>query len=79
MEKELTGRNKWGFASNCIPRDLTYVLVSLFFLTFIQYTCGFTNQQFIVLSSIIVSSASFIILLNVSCRSSAVDSSPVTI
>ena len=54
MEKELTGRNKWGFASNCIPRDLTYVLVSLFFLTFIQYTCGFTNQQFIVLSSIIV-------------------------
>ena len=54
MEKEISKRSKWGFVANCTPRDLTYILVSLFFLTFVQYTCGFTVEQFTVLSTIII-------------------------
>ncbi len=54
MENELSNRNKWGFSTGCTFRDLTYVLVSLFFLTFIQYTAGLSALQFSVLSGIII-------------------------
>lgn len=54
MENELSNRNKWGFASGCTFRDLTYVLVSLFFITFIQYTAGLNAIQFGVLNGIII-------------------------
>lgn len=54
MEKELNARNKWGFSSGCTGRDLSYTLVSLFFLTFVQYTCKLTAAQFSALSIIII-------------------------
>ena len=47
-------RNKWCYTTGCIGRDLTYTLVSLFFLTYIQYTNLLNTNQFVVLSVIIV-------------------------
>ena len=47
-------RNKWCYTTGCIGRDLTYTLVSLFFLTYIQYTNLLNTKQFLVLSVIIV-------------------------
>ena len=47
-------RNKWCLSLGCIGRDMCYTLVSLFLLTYLQYTGLFNTQQFIVLSAIIV-------------------------
>lgn len=47
-------RSKWCYASGCTGRDLCYTLVSLFLLTYIQYTNLVNTTQFIVLSIIIV-------------------------
>ena len=47
-------RNKWCLSLGCIGRDMCYTLVSLFLLTYLQYTGLFDTQQFIVLSAIIV-------------------------
>lgn len=47
-------RNKWCYTTGCVGRDLTYTLVSLFFLTYIQYTNLLNTNQFLVLSVIIV-------------------------
>ena len=47
-------RNKWCYTAGCTGRDLTYTLVSLFFLTYIQYTNLLNTNQFVVLSVIIV-------------------------
>ena len=38
IENMNNNRNKWCYTTGCIGRDLTYTLVSLFFLTYIQYT-----------------------------------------
>lgn len=55
MKKSLLNkRNKWIFASGGTSRDLTYTLVTLFLLTYLQYTGLFQQvTQFIVLSVII--------------------------
>ena len=50
----LNKRNKWCLSLGCIGRDMSYTLVSLFLLTYLQYTGLFNTQQFIVLSVIIV-------------------------
>ena len=47
-------RSKWCFASGCVGRDLCYTLVSLFLLTYIQFTNLVNDAQFLVLSVIIV-------------------------
>ena len=47
-------RSKWCYASGCSGRDLCYTLVSLFLLTYIQYTNLVNTAQFLVLSVIIV-------------------------
>lgn len=47
-------RSKWCFAVGCTGRDLCYTLVSLFLLTYIQYTNLVNTDQFMVLTAIIV-------------------------
>lgn len=54
METSLSKKTFWSFSSSCAGRDLTYTLVSLFFITFVQYTCGLSTKQFSVLSIIII-------------------------
>lgn len=50
----LNKRNKWSLSLGCIGRDMSYTLVSLFLLTYLQYTGLFNQTQFLVLSIIIV-------------------------
>ena len=47
-------RSKWCYASGCTGRDLCYTMVSLFLLTYIQYTNLVNPTQFLALSVIIV-------------------------
>ena len=47
-------RSKWSFAVGCTGRDMCYTLVSLFLLTYIQYTNLVNEAQFLVLTIIIV-------------------------
>jgi len=47
-------RNKWCLSIGCIGRDACYTLVSLFLLTYIQYTGLVDTKQFLVLTIIIV-------------------------
>ena len=53
MDK-VNARNKWSLSIGCIGRDLTYTLVSLFLLTYLQFTGLFNTSQFLVLTVIIV-------------------------
>ena len=50
----ITKRSKWSYAIGCTGRDLCYTLVSLFLLTYIQFTNLVNDVQFLVLSVIIV-------------------------
>ena len=50
----LNKRNKWSLSIGCIGRDLCYTLVSLFLLTYLQYTGLFNTTQFVVMSIIII-------------------------
>lgn len=52
--QKVNARNKWSLAIGCVGRDLCYTLVSLFLLTYLQFTGLFNTTQFIVLSAIIV-------------------------
>ena len=54
MKEEISKKEKWCYASSSIGRDAAGTLVSLFFITFIQFTCGFTPKQFQVISFIII-------------------------
>ena len=47
-------RNKWCLSIGCTGRDLCYILVSMFLLTYIQYTGLVNTEQFVVLTIIIV-------------------------
>lgn len=47
-------KNEWFYSTGCIGRDMTYTLVSLFLLTFVQYTSGLTNAQFSVVVIVMV-------------------------
>ncbi len=51
---KVNARNKWSLSIGCIGRDMTYTLVSLFLLTYLQYTGLFTTAQFGVITIIIV-------------------------
>lgn len=50
----LNKRNKWSLSIGCIGRDLCYTLVSLFLLTYLQYTGLFNTTQFVVMSIVII-------------------------
>ena len=50
----ITKRSKWSYAIGCTGRDMCYTLVSMFLLIYIQYTNLVNEQQFLVLSAIIV-------------------------
>lgn len=54
MKAEISKKEKWCYASSSLGRDLACTLVNLFFITFIQFTCGFTPKQFQVISLIII-------------------------
>lgn len=47
-------KSKWSYAIGCTGRDMCYTLVSLFLLTYIQYTNLVNTTQFTVLTIIIV-------------------------
>lgn len=51
---KVNARNKWSLSIGCIGRDMSYVLVSMFLLTYLQYTGLFNTAQFGVLTIIIV-------------------------
>lgn len=51
---KLDARTKWTYSIGSVGRDAGYTLVSMFFLTYIQYTMNLTVAQFSVLSFIMV-------------------------
>lgn len=51
--EQINKRNKWSLSIGAIGRDLSYTLVSLFLLTYLQYTGLFNTTQFLVLTIII--------------------------
>ena len=53
MEK-LDYRTKWSYSIGATGRDAAYALVSMYLMTYIQYTMKLTVAQFGVISAIIV-------------------------
>ena len=53
--QKVNNRNKWSLSVGCVGRDLCYTLVSLFLLTYLQFTGLFNTSQFLVLSVRVVS------------------------
>ncbi len=53
MEK-LDGRTKWSYTIGATGRDMAYALVSMFLLTYIQYTIKLSVAQYGVISIIVV-------------------------
>lgn len=49
MEHTVSRKNKWCYSTGCIGRDMTYTLVSMFLLTYVQYTTNLTDFQFSIL------------------------------
>lgn len=52
-DKEFTV-TKWTYSAGGIGRDMAYTLVSMFLITYIQYTMNLTTAQFTAISTIIV-------------------------
>ncbi len=50
----ITKRNKWSYSVGCIGRDMMFILVSMFILSYIQYTMNLTVAQFSVVSAIMI-------------------------
>ena len=50
----ITKRNKWSYSVGCIGRDMVFVLVSMFILSYIQYTMDLSVVQFSVISGIMI-------------------------
>ncbi len=50
MNTGLSPRTKWSYCIGATGRDAAYVLVSMFILTYIQYTMKLTTPQFAVIS-----------------------------
>lgn len=53
MEK-LDGRTKWSYSIGATGRDMAYALVSMYLMTYIQYTMKLSVAQFMAISVIIV-------------------------
>ena len=55
MKKEcLDGRTKWCYCIGATGRDAAYALVSMYLLTYVQYTMKLTVAQFGVISACMV-------------------------
>ena len=54
MGNKLDGRTKWSYAIGATGRDAAYALVSMYLMTYIQYTMKLTVAQFGAISVIIV-------------------------
>ncbi len=54
MEQSLNKRTKWSYTIGATGRDAAYALVSMYLMTYIQYTMKLTVSQFAVISAIIV-------------------------
>ena len=54
MDNKLDKRTKWSYCIGATGRDMAYALVSMFLLTYIQYTMKLTVAQYAVISAIMV-------------------------
>lgn len=54
MKEKLDKRTKWSYCIGATGRDMAYTLVSMFLLTYIQYTMSLTVAQYAVISTIVV-------------------------
>lgn len=54
MNTKLDKRTKWSYCIGATGRDMAYTLVSMFLLTYIQYTMKLTVAQFAAISAIVV-------------------------
>ncbi|MBR5992967.1 MAG: MFS transporter [Lachnospiraceae bacterium] len=52
--RKLDKRTKWSYCIGATGRDMAYTLVSMFLLTYIQYTMKLTVAQFATISAIVV-------------------------
>ncbi len=52
--RKLDKRTKWSYCVGATGRDMAYTLVSMFLLTYIQYTMKLTVAQFATISAIVV-------------------------
>lgn len=53
MNEKLDNRTKWTYCVGAVGRDAAYALVSMFLLTYIQYTIGLTAAQYATVSAIV--------------------------
>ncbi len=51
--KDLDKRTKWSYCIGATGRDMAYTLVSMYLLTYIQYTMKLSAAQFAVISGCI--------------------------
>ena len=54
MTEKLDSRTKWSYTVGATGRDMAYTLVSMFLMTYIQYTVKLSVAQFAVISAIMV-------------------------
>lgn len=54
MENEIKKRTKWAYCVGATGRDAAYALVSMYLLTYVQYTMNLTVSQFAVISAAMV-------------------------
>lgn len=54
MAEKLDARTKWSYTVGATGRDMAYTLVSMFLMTYIQYTVKLSVSQFAVISAIMV-------------------------
>lgn len=54
MKEKLDKRTKWSYCVGATGRDMAYTLVSMFLITYIQYTMQLTVAQFATISAIVV-------------------------
>jgi len=54
MDKKLDKRTKWSYSIGAAGRDAAYALVSMYLMTYIQYTMQLSVAQFSVISLIVV-------------------------
>ncbi len=54
MEHKISSKTKWSYSAGCIGRDMNFILVSMFVLSYIQYTMNLTISQFTAISVIMI-------------------------
>ncbi len=54
INEQLTRRNKWCYTVGATGRDMAYALISMFLITYVQYTMDLTTAQYGAISAIII-------------------------